>query len=116
MNRTRHLNGDSLRPPETGLLPRPPAHEAGDDPAESGEAPLTSLRHTSRSQGDSLPGLREFRRDVLFRAECLYLHALIRLTGNNLVRACEMSGLSRSRLYTLLKKYQLGTPYQLLRR
>jgi transcriptional regulator of acetoin/glycerol metabolism len=59
---------------------------------------------------DQLPKLRELREDVFSRAEYLYLHNLISLTGRNIRSACELSGLSRSRLYTLLKKYQIAPP------
>lgn len=54
-----------------------------------------------------MPKLRELREDVFFRAEYWYLHRLVSLTGRNIHKACELSGLSRSRLYTLLKKYQI---------
>ena len=61
----------------------------------------------------NLPKLRDMREDVFFRAEYLYLRHLISLTGHNIRKACEMSGLSRSRLYTLLKKYQISSHYQI---
>jgi transcriptional regulator of acetoin/glycerol metabolism len=57
-----------------------------------------------------LPKLRELREDVFFRAEYNYLRNLVGLCGHNIKRACQVSGLSRSRLYSLLKKYQLTTP------
>ena len=57
-----------------------------------------------------LPKLRELRDDVFFWAEYSYLHNLVTLCGHNIRRACQISGLSRSRLYTLLKKYQLTPP------
>lgn len=63
--------------------------------------------HPTRSR--NLPKLRDLREDVFFRAEYLYLHKLVTLTGHNIRKACELSGLSRSRLYTLLKKYQITT-------
>ncbi len=65
----------------------------------------------SRSQ--NLPKLRDMREDVFFRAEYRYLQNLIKLTGCNIRKACELSGLSRSRLYTLLKKYQLTSQDQI---
>lgn len=61
----------------------------------------------------NLPKFRDMREDVFFRAEYLYLRYLINLTGHNIRRACELSGLSRSRLYTLLKKYQISNHYQI---
>lgn len=59
---------------------------------------------------EQMPKLRELREAVFFRAEYLYLHNLLSLTGHNICKACELSGLSRSRLYTLLKKYQISHP------
>ena len=58
----------------------------------------------------SLPKLRELRDDVFFWAEYNYLYDLVSLCGHNIRRACQISGLSRSRLYTLLKKYHLTPP------
>jgi transcriptional regulator of acetoin/glycerol metabolism len=49
------------------------------------------------------------RENVFSRAEQEYLHNLVTLTGRNIEQACELSGLSRSRLYTLLKKHQIIT-------
>jgi DNA-binding NtrC family response regulator len=57
-----------------------------------------------------LPKLRDLRDDVFFWAEYNYLRNLVNLCGHNIKRACQVSGLSRSRLYSLLKKYQLTTP------
>jgi DNA-binding NtrC family response regulator len=61
-------------------------------------------------QRDALPKLRELRDDVFFWAEYHYLRNLLSLCGHNIKQACQVSGLSRSRLYSLLKKYQLTTP------
>jgi DNA-binding NtrC family response regulator len=63
-----------------------------------------------RTLSGSMPKLRELRENVFFQAECLYLQNLVSLTGRNIRKACELSGLSRSRLYTLLKKYQITPP------
>ena len=73
-------------------------------------APSGNLAESGRHQSNSMPKLRELREDVFFRAEYLYLHNLVSLTGRNIRKACELSGLSRSRLYTLLKKYQISPP------
>lgn len=59
---------------------------------------------------EQMPKLRELRDDVFSRAEYLYLQSLVGLTGRNIRKACELSGLSRSRLYTLLKKHQIAQP------
>lgn len=76
------------------------------------EALMSRLAKTPERTAN-LPKLRDMREDVFFRAEYLYLHKLINLTGHNIRRACELSGLSRSRLYTLLKKYQISSHYQI---
>jgi transcriptional regulator of acetoin/glycerol metabolism len=74
------------------------------------QAPSGDLAGSGRHLSGSMPKLRELREDVFFRAEYLYLHNLVSLTGRNIRKACELSGLSRSRLYTLLKKYQIAPP------
>jgi len=74
------------------------------------QAPFGSLAGSGGHLSGSMPRLRELREDVFFRAEYLYLHNLVSLTGRNIRKACELSGLSRSRLYTLLKKYQIVPP------
>ena len=61
-------------------------------------------------QRETLPSLRELRDDVFFWAEYNYLRNLVSLCGHNIQKACQVSGLSRSRLYSLLKKYQITTP------
>ena len=89
-----------------------------------GTAPLTPplSRTARRCPGDPplrreapapepLPKLRELRDEVFSRAEYHYLRNLVTLCGHNIQRSCKVSGLSRSRLYTLLKKYQITTPF-----
>ena len=63
------------------------------------------------AQPKPLPKLRDLRNDVFFWAEYNYLCNLVTLCGHNIQRACQVSGLSRSRLYTLLKKYQITTSF-----
>jgi two-component system NtrC family response regulator len=52
--------------------------------------------------------LKEFREAGLVRVEKEYLRSLMQATAGNIGQACRVSGLSRSRLYTLLKKYQIS--------
>jgi two-component system NtrC family response regulator len=54
------------------------------------------------------PKLKELRRVVLSEAEPQYFKDLLSFVGGNIDEACRISGLSRSRLYTLLKKYRLS--------
>ena len=54
-----------------------------------------------------LPLLKKFRDDAVAHAEKNYLLDLMRVTGGAVSESCRISGLSRSRLYTLLKKYHI---------
>jgi len=51
--------------------------------------------------------LKDFREVEMARIEKDYLASLLRRTNGEVGEACRISGLSRSRLYTLLKKYGL---------
>jgi two-component system NtrC family response regulator len=53
---------------------------------------------------DSFPTLEEARSRAIAETEREYLHRLLVQTEGDLHRACAISGLSRSRLYSLLKK------------
>jgi two-component system NtrC family response regulator len=53
--------------------------------------------------------LKEFREAQLARLETRYLRNLMKETAGNIGEACRVSGLSRSRLYTLLKQYGIPT-------
>jgi two-component system NtrC family response regulator len=55
-----------------------------------------------------LPNLRDFREAAISEAEQRYLHDLMSVTGGNIKEACQISGLSRPRLYALLKKHNLS--------
>ena len=70
--------------------PGPPPGEA---PIDETEAPVS---------------MKDFREARLARLESEYLASLMRRTGGKVGEACRISGLSRSRLYTLLKKYRLS--------
>jgi two-component system, NtrC family, response regulator len=51
--------------------------------------------------------LRDFREAGLARLEKEYLSSMMRNAAGNIAEACRISGLSRSRLYTLLKKHDI---------
>lgn len=57
-----------------------------------------------------LPRHQEFRDSVWSQAEKQYLQDLMALSGNDIISACRVSGLSQSRLYALLKSQ--GIPLQ----
>jgi two-component system NtrC family response regulator len=53
------------------------------------------------------PTLKEFHGTTVLAAEKQYFKDLMLFVGGNIDEACRISGLSRSRLYALLKKYRL---------
>jgi two-component system NtrC family response regulator len=61
------------------------------------------------ASADASLNLKDFREVEMARIEKDYLASLIRRTNGDVGEACRASGLSRSRLYTLLKKYGLKT-------
>ncbi len=54
-----------------------------------------------------LPPLQEVRDKVLVEAETKYLQELMQASEGDIAIACKIADLSRSRLYTLLKKYDI---------
>jgi two-component system NtrC family response regulator len=55
------------------------------------------------------PGLQDVREKAVAGAEKKYLKDLILFTKGDIKEACRISGLSRSRLYLLLKKHHIST-------
>ena len=55
-----------------------------------------------------LPNLKDYRDTAIEKSEHQYLKKLMTLTQKNIKEACRMSGLSRSRMYSLLKKYKIA--------
>ena len=53
-----------------------------------------------------LPSWQDYREEMMAGVEREYLRQLMSLAGNNVKKACEMSGLCRSRLYQFLKKHR----------
>ncbi len=62
---------------------------------------------TLPGSGEASVSLKDFREAGLARMEREYLTAVLRKAAGNIGEACRISGLSRSRLYTLLKKYRV---------
>ncbi len=56
----------------------------------------------------SMPTMKEDRDRAIQVQEKQYLQTLIRITGGDIKQCCETAGLSRSRLYDLLKKHGLS--------
>jgi two-component system NtrC family response regulator len=57
---------------------------------------------------ETLPPFKEYRRQLTADIEKNYLQRLLRETAGDIATACGVSGLSRSRLYDLLKAHGLG--------
>lgn len=96
--------------------------EAGNDPILFGKYLPVDLRvklaaahfgadHGAKAdRGDkkTAEGIKKFaesRELAIARAEMTYLQQLVAVCGRDIKKACELSGLSRSRFYELLKKY-----------
>ena len=69
---------------------------------KSAVPPRTTADGEPVSRG-ALPSLRDYRENM----DRKYLMELISLTGGNIKEACRVSGLSRSRLYDLLKYHNV---------
>jgi two-component system NtrC family response regulator len=67
----------------------------------------TELPRSIGVSSNSLPTLREYREAGIAAIEKEYLSKLMLTTNSNIKGACTVSGLSRSRLYGLMKKYQV---------
>jgi len=55
-----------------------------------------------------MTSLKDARDRAIEVEEKKYLERLLAVTGGNIKKCCEIAGLSRSRLYDLLKKYQIS--------
>jgi two-component system NtrC family response regulator len=55
--------------------------------------------------------LKDVRAIALDNAEQQYLKDLMTMTAGDIKKACQLSGLSRTRLYVLLKKYNIATHF-----
>jgi two-component system NtrC family response regulator len=55
-----------------------------------------------------LTRLKDFRTSAYAKIEADYLQALLKHTGGNIEKSCRIAGLSRTRLYELLKKYNMS--------
>lgn len=59
----------------------------------------------------SLSTLKDLRESAISEAEQKYLQSLISVTGGDIKKACQISGVSRSRFYALLKKYNISKKF-----
>jgi two-component system NtrC family response regulator len=68
----------------------------------------TRAREKRGTRAETLEKFKDFRAMTLDEAEKAYLRNLMSLTQWNIPTACQMSGLSRPRLYALLKKHEIS--------
>ena len=71
-----------------------------------GAKPAAVQADTLPSSVRNLPKLQDLREAAIAQVEKKYLHDLMAVSGENIRKACEISGLSRSRLYELMKKHE----------
>ena len=71
-------------------------------------APSAADAAERASEASSLAPLDIVRRDAVDRVERKYLQDLLSVTRRDIKEACRVSGLSRSRLYHLLRKHQVS--------
>ena len=76
------------------------------DIAEDKKKPPGDINSLSR-----LPTFREFRRQSIAEAEEQYLQDLISITNGSIEECCRISGLSRSRLYGVMKDHHIQRKY-----
>ena len=69
-----------------------------------------SLPKSAPKMSPNLPRLKDYRTAAIAQMEKKYLKDLLDLTRGDISEAMRISGLSRSRLYGLLKKYQFSAP------
>jgi two-component system NtrC family response regulator len=79
-----------------------------DQVEEEGEE-VAALKPVTGRSGKPLPTIQEHREAAVAEAERQYLQELIAHTEGDIKEACEVSGLSRSRLYGLLKRHGIST-------
>jgi len=58
-------------------------------------------------QEENFPSYKEVRTGAIEKAERQYIINLLSFSGNSIKRACEVSGMSRPRLYELMKKHRI---------
>ncbi|MCG8473826.1 MAG: sigma-54 dependent transcriptional regulator, partial [Desulfobacterales bacterium] len=98
-----HVARASLREPS----PPSPTTAYSIEPAQSSPAVAPEIFPT----GAPLPTHKSAmpsREEVLTEADKSYLRHLMRVTKGNIKESCQISGLGRTRLYTLMKKYNIS--------
>jgi two-component system NtrC family response regulator len=84
-------------------LARKSMEKRSDEPGrKSAETPKTTL------DKNLFPKLRDFRERAMEELETQYMRDLMHVTDGEIAAACKLSGLSRARVYALLKKYGIS--------
>jgi two-component system NtrC family response regulator len=76
--------------------------------APTDKQPVDRASPDESFQPTTIPRYRDFRNTVLAGMEKKYFQKLIKSTRGDIQKACQLSGLGRSRLYTLLKKFNIS--------
>lgn len=71
-------------------------------------APVYDSHVPTRTKQPALEPFKNFRDDVVSEAEKNYFQQLMKQTQGSIKEACQISGLGRTRLYTLLKKHSIS--------
>ena len=75
---------------------------------KSKQRPAKNIQSKKTLISRALPEYRSFREAALVDAGKKYFEQLMALTRGNVKEACQISGLGRTRLYTLLKKHDIS--------
>lgn len=78
--------------------------------ASLGDVDIGYEKSVLNAPPESLPTLKGYRENSIAKIEKEYLQQLMSATRGNIKMACQVSGLSRSRLYGIMKKYQIHRP------
>lgn len=100
---TKHLPHEIRIKAVTSTIKQPEALEQ--DEADLPEVELPSPAATDAAT--QMPTFKDYRRTVLQQAERAYLKRLMKYTHGNIKKSCAISGLGRTRLYTLLKDHDV---------
>ncbi len=108
-----HIRAKIARNKVRSSEPPPPYQPAGFDTApESLSRSLCEKSEEKEACGEVIsaqfPSIHAMRDAVLADAERRYLSGILDQTRGNVVKACTLAGLSRSRFYALLKKYGIS--------
>jgi two-component system NtrC family response regulator len=74
---------------------------------ESDRSRPAPTHHSEAGPAETFPDLRTYRDQQLALSEQRYLRNLMEITGGDIAASCSISGLSRARLYALLKQHSI---------